>query len=99
MPTGKRGDQKLHITFNEMGHGDNVLISLPNGKMVVTDCGSMRWDGNYGNPKRAAAELYDNPMNNIRTLPAFVSASSTVRMIKNGRKTAENQAFSGPGAG
>lgn len=46
-----RGDKKLYITFNEMGHGDNVLISLPNGKMVVIDCGTLRWDRNYWGQK------------------------------------------------
>ena len=45
-----------------MGQGDDVLISLPNGKMVVIDCGSMRWDGNYWNPKRSPAELLTNAM-------------------------------------
>ena len=35
----------------------------------------------------------------ITALPAFVRARNTVRMIKNGGETAENQAFSGPGAG
>jgi beta-lactamase superfamily II metal-dependent hydrolase len=60
MPQGKRGDKKLHITFNEMGHGDSVLISLPNGQMLLIDCGSMRWDGNFWNPKRSAGELRAN---------------------------------------
>ena len=32
-------------------------------------------------------------------LPAFVWVRNTIRMNKNGRETAENQAFSGPAAG
>ena len=59
---GIRGDGKLHITFNEMGHGDNVLISLPNGKLVVIDSGSMRWDGNYWNPPQTADVLREHAM-------------------------------------
>lgn len=43
----KRGDGNLYITFNEMGHGEFVLIALPNGKLMVIDCGSNRFDGNY----------------------------------------------------
>ncbi|HAT12814.1 MAG TPA: hypothetical protein DCS91_03730 [Microcoleaceae bacterium UBA11344] len=42
-----RGDGKLHITYNEMGQGDNILIACPNGKVVVIDCGSARWDTKY----------------------------------------------------
>lgn len=58
----QRNDGKLHITFNEMGHGDSVLISLPNGKMVVIDCGSMRWDRSFWNPPQPANVLREHAM-------------------------------------
>ncbi|HWS88871.1 MAG TPA: hypothetical protein VN282_17985 [Pyrinomonadaceae bacterium] len=58
----KRGDKKLHITFNEMGHGDCVLISLPNGKMVVIDCGTLRWDGNFWKPAKDPAVMRNNAL-------------------------------------
>lgn len=60
----KRGDGNLYITFNEMGHGDSILISLPNGKMVLIDCGTMRWDGNYWNPPRTVEKLRLNALVN-----------------------------------
>jgi hypothetical protein len=81
MPIGKRGDKNLHITFNEMGHGDNVLISLPNGKMVVIDCGSMRWDGNYWNPKRKPKELFDNAMYNALSDERFLLNNKTIDLL------------------
>jgi beta-lactamase superfamily II metal-dependent hydrolase len=58
----KRGDKKLHITFNEMGHGDCVLISLPNGKMVVIDFGTLRWDGNFWSPPKDPALMRNNAL-------------------------------------
>ena len=39
-----RGDGKLYITFVQMGQGDCALIRLPNGKTLMIDCGSDRYD-------------------------------------------------------
>lgn len=72
-----RGDRKLHITFNELGHGDSVLISLPNGAMVMIDCGSMRWDRNYFVGKPPVERLRAN---------AFLNALRDARFLLNNRE-------------
>jgi len=43
MPQGP-GDGNLHITFLRMGTGDCTLITCPNGKRVMIDCGSDRYE-------------------------------------------------------
>jgi beta-lactamase superfamily II metal-dependent hydrolase len=60
-----RDDGYLHIMYNEMGQGDNILIKCPNGNVVVIDCGCARWDGNYFEPTRTASELRAQAIGNI----------------------------------
>lgn len=43
-PTGSRGDGSLHISFVSMGQGDCTMVSLPNGKTMMIDCGTVIWD-------------------------------------------------------
>ncbi len=43
-PTGARGDGNLHISFISMGQGDCTMVSLPNGKTIMIDCGTAIWD-------------------------------------------------------
>jgi len=43
----KRGDGKLYITFISMGQGDCTIVSLPNGKTMMIDCGTSRWDTDF----------------------------------------------------
>ena len=47
-----RDDGRLHIMYNEMGQGDNILIKCPNGNVLVIDCGCAQWDGKYFTTKR-----------------------------------------------
>jgi beta-lactamase superfamily II metal-dependent hydrolase len=59
----KRDDGQLHITYNEMGQGDNILIACPNGEVVVIDCGAARWDGNYFTPPARPEQLREKAVN------------------------------------
>jgi beta-lactamase superfamily II metal-dependent hydrolase len=38
-----RGDGKLYVSIIEMGQGDCIMVSLPNGKTLMIDCGTARW--------------------------------------------------------
>lgn len=38
------GDGNLYLTFADMGQGDCTMVSLPNGKTLLVDCGTSRWD-------------------------------------------------------
>ncbi|HEY0603039.1 MAG TPA: hypothetical protein VGD58_09020 [Herpetosiphonaceae bacterium] len=69
-----RGDDKLHITFCDMGHGDFIPIALPNGKLLVIDCGSKGFDGNYWNPKQDS---------DVLRARAFRSAFEDQRLLGN----------------
>lgn len=72
-----RGDGRLYITYNEMGQGDNILICCPNGKVIVIDCGSSRWDGNYYQEKPTVDQLREKA---IKTLyePNFLGNNQTI---------------------
>ena len=59
------GDKSLHITFNDMGHGDNILISLPNGRTVIIDCGSMIWDKTSYEGTHHQQKIVDRLVGNI----------------------------------
>jgi beta-lactamase superfamily II metal-dependent hydrolase len=53
------GDGNLYITFISMGQGDCVIVSLPNGKTLMADCGTSRWDTEYNrlvNPGQSKAD-------------------------------------------
>jgi beta-lactamase superfamily II metal-dependent hydrolase len=64
-----------------MGHGDSVLISLPNGKMVVIDCGSMRWDGNYWNPPQKPDVLRHSAMTNVLGTERFLLNNKEIDLL------------------
>jgi beta-lactamase superfamily II metal-dependent hydrolase len=76
----QRGDGQLHITYNEMGQGDNVLIACPNGKVVVIDCGAARWDGNYFTPPAKPAQLRERAIQ-VLFEPCFLGNDQTVSAL------------------
>jgi len=39
-PQGLRNDKQLHVAFIQMGQGDCTIISTPNGKTILIDCGT-----------------------------------------------------------
>jgi beta-lactamase superfamily II metal-dependent hydrolase len=42
-----RGDGNLYVTFISIGQGDCTMVSCPNGKTMMIDCGTSRWDTDY----------------------------------------------------
>jgi beta-lactamase superfamily II metal-dependent hydrolase len=41
-PAGSRGDGQLHLTFLGVGQGDCTIITTPQGRVVMVDCGSQK---------------------------------------------------------
>src|SRR5690242_651685 len=39
-PAGTRGDGQLHLAFIQMGLGDCTMITTPQGRVIMIDCGS-----------------------------------------------------------
>ncbi|MFP4124597.1 MAG: hypothetical protein ACOC07_21070 [Coleofasciculus sp.] len=75
-----RGDGKLHITYNEMGQGDNILITCPNGNVVVIDCGTARWDGNFFNPPGIPAQLRERAVHTVFD-NCFLGTNQTINVL------------------
>src|SRR4051795_11468447 len=42
---GTRGDGVFYLTFLQMGQGDGAIMSTPQGKIVMIDCGTVSTDG------------------------------------------------------
>jgi len=76
----ERGDGRLHITYNEMGQGDSILIKCPNGKVVVIDCGAARWDGNYFDPPATPGQLRERAIK-VLFEPRFLGNDQTVNAL------------------
>jgi hypothetical protein len=76
----KRDDGQLHITYNEMGQGDNILIACPNGQVVVIDCGAARWDGNYFTPPARPDQLREKAVK-LLFEPCFLGNNQTVNAL------------------
>lgn len=69
------GDGKLHITFVKMGIGDCILITMPNGKTVMIDCGSLGMDTNTFNAEPLELirqSIFDSWLNNIQRLDVLI---------------------------
>ncbi len=42
-----RGDKRLHVTMMDVGQGDAVLVTLPNGRTLLVDCGGLGGTGRF----------------------------------------------------
>jgi beta-lactamase superfamily II metal-dependent hydrolase len=66
-----RNDGNLYITFFSMGQGDCTLITCPNGKTVMVDCGTARWEDT--SLQEVRDEVYsDNFLKNYNKVDALI---------------------------
>jgi len=54
---GNRSDGKLHIAFIQVGQGDCIAVSTPQGRSMVFDCGSTGTDGDLNFAARVRSVL------------------------------------------
>jgi competence protein ComEC len=43
----RSGDRRLHLTMIDVGHGDAVLVTLPNGRTLLVDSGGVSIRGDF----------------------------------------------------
>lgn len=78
----RRGDGKLHITFNEIGQGLNLLVALPNGRMLLIDCGTSNWERNYFEPGEATIDqLWERMLRRILGDVCFLANNQIIDLL------------------
>ncbi|MFD2719558.1 ComEC/Rec2 family competence protein [Hymenobacter monticola] len=60
------GDGNLYLTFADMGQGDCTMVSLPNGKTLMVDCGTSRWDTKRNAGAEQSKEEHRNEILDLR---------------------------------
>jgi beta-lactamase superfamily II metal-dependent hydrolase len=73
-PDGQRGDGKLHIVFIQMGQGDCAMITTPEGKSILVDCGTTATE-------EASDAIYNARIRDIICGPKFMKNKNKLDML------------------
>ncbi len=73
-PDGQCGDGKLHIVFIQMGQGDCAIISTPEGKSILVDCGTTATE-------EASDTAYNAKVRDIICGPKFMKNKNKLDML------------------
>lgn len=74
VPVGSRGDGNFYLTAVKMGQGDCTLITTPQGRTIIIDCGS---DATEGENKTK----YNNRVRSVIRDKKFMGSSKTLHIL------------------
>lgn len=73
---GNRGDGSLHIAFMRVGQGDSAIMSTPQGRVLMFDCGSDAGEDDPADKETNA--VFTARLQAIINGPKFLAGSNTI---------------------
>lgn len=73
-PLGSAGDRQLHIAFIRVGQGDCAIMTTPQGRVLLFDCGSDSKEGEVD-------DMFVDRVQTILSGPKFLAASDTIDIL------------------